>query len=201
MTRRAIIALVLLVALAGGGAFGLQKWAARVEAPQAQGIGGAFSLIDTDGRPITDRDLLGRPTVMYFGFTYCPEVCPTTLGALTQWLGVLGPDADRLNVVFVSLDPERDTPKALKAYLSSFDPQIRGLTGSVETIAATAKAYRVYYKKVPTKDGLYTIDHSTAIYLFDSKGNFVAPISYGETEETAVPKLKALLQSGSILWW
>ena len=193
MSRRSLIALVALILVAAGGAFGIQsRMRTHGDGPAASGIGGPFHLVDTSGRAVTDKDLRGKPTLVYFGFTYCPEVCPTTLTAITSWLHLLGPDADRLNVVFISLDPERDTPEAMKAYLSNFDPQIRGLTGSVEDVAATAKAYRVYYKKVPTSDGSYTVDHSTAVYMFDAKGRFIAPISYGETAETAVPRLKEL---------
>jgi protein SCO1/2 len=197
MNRRGLIALFVLFLIVGAGAFGVQRWVdARAEGPAASGIGGPFHLVDTSGRPVTDRDLRGKPTLVYFGFTYCPEVCPTTLTAITSWLHLLGPDADRLNVVFISLDPERDTPEALKAYLSNFDSRIRGFTGSVEDVAATAKAYRVYYKKVSTSDGSYTVDHSTAVYMFDAKGRFIAPISYGETEESAVPRLRELIKSG-----
>lgn len=106
----------------------------------------------------------------------------------------MGRDADRINVVFVSLDPERDTPEAMKTCLSNFDPRIRGLTGTVAQVAETAKAYRVFYRKVPTSDGSYTVDHSTAVYLVDAKGRFVAPIAYGVSAESAVPRLKELVR-------
>lgn len=155
-------------------------------------IGGPFRLVDTTGRPVTETALLGKPTAIFFGFTYCPEVCPTTMAELTNWLKALGPDADRLNVVFVSLDPERDTPAQLKTYLANFDPRIQGFTGAPEAVAAAAKAYRVYYVKVPTDDGGYTIDHSSAIYLFDKDGGFVEPIGYGTPAERAVGQLRKL---------
>lgn len=195
MTRRIGLVLVLVLLAAAGGAYGLVKWAdpGGVSAPPS-GVGGPFQLIDTSGKAVTEQDLLGRPTLMYFGFTYCPEVCPTTLTAVTQWLDLLGRDADRMNVVFVSLDPERDTPEAMKTYLSNFDPRIRGLTGTVAQVAEAAKAYRVFYRKVPTSDGSYTVDHSTAVYLFDAKGRFVAPIAYGVSAESAVPRLKELVR-------
>jgi protein SCO1/2 len=173
------------------------------KAPAAEGalqIGGDFKLVDQDGKPVDQGMLKGKWSAVFFGFTYCPEVCPTTLTAITQWLDLLGRDADRLNVVFVSLDPERDTPEVLKAYLSNFDPRIRGLTGSVAEVAATAKVYRVFYKKVPTGDGSYTIDHSTAVYLFDSRGRFVAPIAYGEASDSAVPRLKTLIHLSFSVW-
>jgi protein SCO1/2 len=158
-------------------------------------IGGPFQLVDMNGRTVTEKTLLGRPTAIFFGFTYCPEVCPTTMAEVTAWLKALGPDADKLNVVFVSVDPERDTPEQLKLYLSNFDPRIQGFTGTPETIARTAKAYRVYYQKVATDGGGYTLDHSSAIYLFDAWGRFVEPIGYGGPPERGLNQLKALLKT------
>jgi len=158
-------------------------------------IGGPFTLIDTQGRTVTDRDLLGKPTVVYFGFTYCPEVCPTTLTALSAWLKTLGPDADRLNVVFVTIDPERDTPKQLGAYLSAFDPRIRGLTGTPAQVAAAARQYLVYYQKVPLGGGSYTMDHSTSVYLMDRHGQLDDLIAYQEPAEDALAKLRRLARS------
>ena len=158
-------------------------------------IGGPFQLVDMNGRPVTEKTLLGKPTAIFFGFTYCPEVCPTTMAEMTAWLKALGPDADKLNVVFVSVDPERDTPEQLKLYLSNFDPRIQGFTGTPENIAKTAKAYRVYYQKVATDGGGYTLDHSSAIYLFDAQGRFVEPIGYGGPPERGLAQLKALLKT------
>jgi protein SCO1/2 len=158
-------------------------------------IGGPFQLIDMNGRPVTEKSLLGKPTAIFFGFTYCPEVCPTTMAEMTAWLKALGPDADKLNVVFVSVDPERDTPEQLKLYLSNFDRRIQGFTGTPENIAKTAKAYRVYYQKVATDGGGYTLDHSSAIYLFDAQGRFVEPIGYGGPPERGLAQLKALLKT------
>jgi protein SCO1/2 len=158
-------------------------------------IGGPFQLVDTNGRPVTEKALLGKPTAIFFGFTYCPEVCPTTMTEMTAWLKALGPDADKLNVVFVSVDPERDTPQQLKLYLSNFDHRIQGFTGSPDAVAKMAKAYRVYYQKTPTDGGGYTVDHSSAIYLFDAKGRFVEPIGYGGSPERGLAQLKALLKT------
>ena len=156
-------------------------------------IGGPFNLIDMNGKPVTEKSLLGKPTAIFFGFTYCPEVCPTTLTDLTVWLKTLGPEADKLNVVFVSVDPERDTPEQMRLYLSNFDPRIQGFTGTPETVAQAAKAYRVYYQKVPLDGGGYTIDHSSSVYLFDAQGAFVAPIPYQSSPDRAVHQLQALL--------
>lgn len=156
-------------------------------------IGGPFNLVDMNGKPVTEKSLLGKPTAIFFGFTYCPEVCPTTLTDLTVWLKMLGPDADKLNVVFVSVDPERDTPEQLRLYLSNFDPRIQGFTGTPDAVAKAAKAYRVYYQKVPQDGGGYTIDHSSSVYLFDAQGQFVAPIAYQSPPDRAVHQLEALV--------
>ncbi|WP_430418187.1 SCO family protein [Phenylobacterium sp.] len=155
-------------------------------------IGGSFTLVGVDGRPVTERDLLGKPTAIFFGFTFCPEVCPTTLAVMSQALKDLGPDAARVNVVFVSVDPERDTPDRMKLYLSNFDPRIRGLTGSLAQVDAAAKAYRVYHQKVATPGG-YTVDHSSAVYLFDRKGTFVEPIRYGASADEIVARILPLV--------
>lgn len=156
-------------------------------------IGGPFSLIDQDGRPVNERTFLGKPTVFYFGFTYCPEACPTMLAHLAAWMKALGPKADKLNVVFVCIDPERDTPAKLKAYLSAFDPRFRGLTGSPQAVAAAAHQFNVFYNKVPLQDGNYTVDHSTTLYLMDAQGRFVEPIGYDEDPKMALASLKALV--------
>ena len=157
-------------------------------------IGGSFAAVDQNGRPITDRDLVGKPSVIFFGFTYCPEICPTTLAAMTRWLTALGPVADRLNAVYVTIDPERDTPAQMRLYLGSFDPRIRGVTGTPAQIAAFARAYRVYYQKVALPGGGYTMDHSTAVYLMDRRGGFSGIISYREDEDRALAKLRTLVR-------
>lgn len=171
-----------------------EKSAAPASQSSTIQIGGPFQLVEMNGRPVTEKTLLGKPTAIFFGFTYCPEVCPTTMAEMTAWLKALGPDADKLNVVFVSVDPERDTPEQLKLYLSNFDPRIQGFTGTPEAIARTAKAYRVYYQKVATEGGGYTLDHSSAIYLFDAQGRFVEPIGYGGPPERGLAQLRALLK-------
>jgi protein SCO1/2 len=159
-------------------------------------LGGPFELVEMTGAPVTEKSLLGKPTAIFFGFTYCPEVCPTTLMELTSALKALGPEADDLNVVFVSVDPARDTPEQMKLYLSNFDPRIRGFTGTPKAIAKTAKAYRVYYREVPVEGGSYTVDHSSSVYLFDAKGRFVEPIAYGAPHERVVAQLRSLAKQG-----
>lgn len=155
-------------------------------------IGGPFTLVDDTGKPVNDKTLAGKPYAIYFGYTYCPEVCPTTLFDLTRWIKELGPDADKLNYVFVTVDPERDTPKLMHAYLASFDKRIRGFTGTPVQIAKIASDYRVYYKKVPMSDGSYVMDHSSMIYLMDAEEKFDTIIAYQEKDASAVAKLKSL---------
>ena len=161
--------------------------------PQEAEIGGPFTLVDQNGRRVTQRDMVGKPTALFFGFTYCPEICPTTLAALSSWMKALGPDADRLHVAFITIDPERDTPAQLTRYLSSFDPRIRGFTGAPTEIARIAREYHVYYQKVPLPGGGYTMDHSSAIYLMDANGRFSGVISYQEASPKALAKLRALV--------
>jgi protein SCO1/2 len=146
-------------------------------ARQASAVGGPFALTDQEGRRVTEADLKGKPTIVFFGFTRCPDICPTALYEITQAFAALGPDADKAQALLVTVDPERDTPEALKAYLSSFAPQIRGLTGSPDAVERTVKAYKAYAKKQPLKDGGYTVDHTAIVYLMDRNGAFVAPLN------------------------
>lgn len=161
--------------------------------PGSAAIGGPFALVDDNGTSVTEAALASKPSVIYFGYTFCPEVCPTTLLDLSNWIKKLGPDADRINYVFITVDPERDTPKLMRSYLSSFDRRIRGFTGTPEQIAEVAREYRVYYKKVPTDDGGYVMDHSAIIYLMGSDGKFVSVIAYQEPDESALAKLRSLV--------
>jgi len=168
----------------------------RVSAPVAQqiaAIGGPFKLTDQNGQTVTEQDMKGRPFLVFFGFTHCPDVCPTTLFEVSQIFRALGPDADRVRALFITVDPERDTPALMKDYLSSFDPHMAGLTGDPAAVAAVAKAYRVYYKKVPLDQGGYTMDHTAIIYLEDKEGRFVAPFSLKRTTEAAAADLRRYL--------
>ena len=155
-------------------------------------IGGPFTLVDDTGAAVTEKTLAGKPYTMYFGYTFCPDVCPTTLLDLSRWIQKLGPDADKLNYVFVTIDPERDTVQSLHAYLSSFDKRIRGYTGTAAEIAQIANEFRVYYKKVPTEDGGYTMDHSAIIYLMGPDSKFVTVIPYQGDDASSIAKLKTL---------
>lgn len=164
--------------------------------PAMSGIGGPFTLVDHHGKSVTERDYLGKPTLIFFGFTNCPDVCPTTLSELTTRLQELGPEAHRLNVLFITVDPERDTPQQLALYLSSFDPRITGLSGTPENISAAMTGYRVYAHKIPLKDGGYTMDHTAAVYMMNSKGQFVGLMDYQEPDATTRTKLRRLLDFG-----
>jgi len=175
-----LVGLVLLFLVMGGGR--------NVAAPAA--IGGPFQLTDQSGAVVTDKSLQGRPTLIFFGFTHCPDVCPTSLFEISEVLRAMGPDADRVNAYFISVDPERDTPAAMKDYLSSFDPHLKGLTGDPEVMAKVTTEYRVYAKKVPLKDGDYTMDHTALVYLMDRDGRFVAPFNLKQPADQAAAELK-----------
>src|SRR5580692_4824785 len=156
-------------------------------------IGGPFQLTDQAGQTVTEKDLQGRPTLIFFGFTHCPDVCPTSLFEMSEVLRAMGKDADRVNAYFVSVDPERDTGAAMKDYLSSFDPHLKGLTGTPDEVAKVIADYRVYARKVPLKDGDYTMDHTALIYLMDRDGRFISPFNLKRTPEAAADDLKRYL--------
>ncbi len=161
--------------------------------PAIAGVGGPFHLEDQDGKPFGDADMKGRPYLVFFGFTHCPDICPTTLFDISQVLAKLGKDADRTGAVFITVDPERDTPALMKDYLSNFDPHLRGLTGDRPSIDAALKAYRVYAKKIPLEGGDYTMDHTAIVYLMDKNGRFVAPFNLKQTPEAAAAELRRYL--------
>lgn len=155
-------------------------------------IGGPFTLTSHEGRRVSSVDFRGKPFLILFGFTNCPEICPTTLLDLTNTIAALGPTADRMNYLFVTVDPERDTPRVLARYLSSFDKRIIGLTGTAQEIADVAKRYRVFYERVPTSDG-YTMNHSTLWALMDHDGRFAGTISYQERPDRRLASLQQLI--------
>lgn len=172
-------AVILLLVGSGGG-----------NSTLSSAIGGPFRLTDQDGRAVSDQDLKGRPYLIFFGFTHCPDVCPTALFDISEVMRSLGPDADKTAALFISVDPERDTPAVLKDYLSSFDPHVRGLTGDAASLAGVFKAFRVYYKKVPLDGGDYTMDHTALVYLMDKDGRFVAPFSLKRPPEASAADLR-----------
>ena len=155
----------------------------KVETSGKALIGGPFALIDQTGKPVTDKDFRGRYMLVFFGFTHCPDVCPAELQVMADALGQLGPKASEIVPVFITLDPERDTPEAVGAYVKNFGPNFVGLTGTPEAIAAAAKAYHVAFSKFEYKDQDgktgYSIDHSTLLYLMDKNGDYITHFSFG----------------------
>ncbi|MGL4325704.1 MAG: SCO family protein [Beijerinckiaceae bacterium] len=156
------------------------------------GIGGPVQLTDHNGGRI-NTGTLGKPHAVFFGFTHCPDVCPTTMQAMTATLTELGDAAKDFRVYFVSVDPERDTQPLLKQYLSSFDPRMIGLTGTREETDKVIRAYRVFARKVPLEKGSYTMDHTAAVYLMDSKNQLVGTIADNDDDKTRVQKVRRLL--------
>ncbi len=165
----------------------------NLTATQPSSVGGAFQLVDHNGKTVTEADFKGKPQLVFFGFTHCPDICPTALFEISEVLRRMGPDAEKAGAIFVSVDPERDTPEKLKLYLSSFHPRISALTGTPEQVEAMTRAYRVYAKKVPLDGGGYTMDHSAIVYLMDKNGQFVAPFNLKRTTDAAAADLKRYL--------
>jgi protein SCO1/2 len=192
-----VIAGFLIGALAGAAILLLTtpQGGQPVESSGTALIGGPFSLVGTDGKPVTERDFRGRYMLIFFGFTHCPDICPAELQVIAQALDQLGDKAKRVVPIFITLDPERDTPEAMANYVKSFGGNFVGLTGSPEQIAAAAKAYRVSYSKVENNDspGDYSVDHSALVYLMDPEGRYVTHFSYGLSAEQMAEKLGKLL--------
>jgi protein SCO1/2 len=191
-----LIVLALLLAILAGGLL----WYVSDLLPSGQSsgmsvadIGGPFALTDQKGMRRTDRDFHGRYVLLYFGYSYCPDVCPTTLGVMADALAKLGPRASRVVPVFVTIDPERDTPAALKKYLAAFDPNFVGLTGSLADITKVAHEYRVYFAKHKLEGGSYALDHSSVIYLLGPDGKLVKFYDETETPDQLAKDLKVLL--------
>jgi len=193
-SQRTRILAVLVAFLAGALALFAAVWLMLPrEATLASSVGGPFRLVDQNGRAVTDQDFKGKPFIVFFGFTYCPDICPTTLFDISEVLKQLVPDAERTAALFITVDPERDMPDKLKDYVSSVHPRVFGLTGTLEEIAKVEKEYRVYAKKVPLKDGGYTMDHTAVVYLMDKDGRFVAPFNLKKTAEEAAADLRRRL--------
>ena len=153
-----------------------------------------LSMPDVNGQPRTLGDFKGKVTVVFFGYTQCPDVCPTTMAELAQVKKALGADGDKLQAVFVSIDPERDTPEILKSYMASFDPNFVALRGTLAQTQATAKEFKVYFAKVPGKaEGSYTMDHSAGAFVFDAKSNVRLFERYGAGAEALTADVKALI--------
>ena len=186
--RYVLTALLVLMCAAVGWA-GYSYIAAT---PKGQAFGAPFMLVAQDGSPITEKAFQGQPTLVFFGFTHCPEVCPTTLFEMNGWLKALGAEGDNIKAYFVSVDPERDTPELLKVYVSNVTERVIGVSGEPDKIAAMIKSFGVYARKVPTSGGDYTMDHTASVFLLNSAGDFHGTIAYGENADTAVEKLRRL---------
>ncbi|MEM1138761.1 MAG: SCO family protein [Pseudomonadota bacterium] len=158
-------------------------------------IGGPFSLVDHNGQPVTETTYHGRKTLIYFGFTYCPDVCPMSLTIMTEALNRLGDGAQDVVPLFITVDPERDTPDILRDYVTAFHPALVGLTGELEAVQDAAKAYRVYFAKIPDPDvpGAYTMDHSSLYFLMDEEGKYLAHFNHATTPSAMADQLRAYL--------
>ncbi|WP_404382648.1 SCO family protein [Caenispirillum salinarum] len=180
-----VAALVVVVAIGLGPR--LAHWfgvavpgASTSETTAAVSIGGPFELVNGAGETVTDKDFRGKWMLVYFGYTFCPDVCPTSLGTVAAALDGLDPETvEKITPVFITVDPERDTPEAVGKYVSHFHPDMVGLTGSPEQVDAAVKVYRAYYKKQPQEDGPYLMDHSSVTYLMNPEGDFVRHFSHG----------------------
>jgi protein SCO1 len=195
-----IVAGFLIGALGGAAALVLTQTAPASRNVITTGkadIGGPFNLIDQHGKPVTDRDFRGRYMLVLFGFTHCPDICPAELQVMSTALDALGPKADKVVPVFVTLDPERDTPEVVGSYVKNFGPNFVGLTGSPEAIAAAAKAYRVAFSKFEYKgqdsNSGYSIDHSAFVYLIGPDGELKELFNYGTPAEELTKTLHRYL--------
>ncbi len=195
-TLRFGLAAAIIVFLAVGVAFfvwkdDVQRWVANDVAE----IGGPFELVSHEGEAFTRDDLIGQPHILYFGFTFCPDLCPTTLFQIASVVETLGKKAAPLKVAFITVDPERDTVALLKDYVGAFHDDFIGLTGSPEAIAEATKAYRVFYRKVELEDGDYTMDHTASALLFNADGSYADAIAYDEENASAEAKIERLVET------
>ena len=195
---RKILALIAVLALALAILTGLAvRKGVLGPQPQTAAVGGPFQLVDTSGRTVNQDILKGKWSVVFFGFTHCPDICPTTLFELGQVEPMLGADADKFQAVLVSVDPARDTVAQMKAYVANdaFPKRLVGLTGSAAQVDAAAKAYRVYYQKVGEGDD-YTVNHAAYSYLMSPKGRFTCVLPYDLTPEQTAAKIKTAMKQG-----
>lgn len=171
----------------------VQQGSGAVSGISEPAIGKPFELVSPDGRTVNNATLRGKPYLSFFGFTHCPDICPTTLFELTDLMNELGPAADRLNVVFITVDPERDTDQMLQGYMSSFDPRIMALRGTAEQTQVAVQAFAAYAKKVPTDGASYTMDHTAGVYLMDENGVFKGTLDMHEPRDIRLQKIRNLI--------
>jgi len=184
----------ILVLMAAGIGFMTFQWYRQAGGGEAYGA--PFQLVDQKGAPITEAAFRGQPSAVFFGFTHCPEVCPTTLFELDGWLKKLGDDGKDLRAYFVTVDPERDTAEVMESYVGNVSDRITGITGDPAKVHAMVKDFGIYARKVELEDGDYTMDHGASVILLDSNGAFAGTIAYGENPDTALAKLKRLAAEG-----
>ncbi len=158
-------------------------------------FGEPFVLVDHHGDEITEAAFRGQPSAVFFGFTYCPDVCPTTLFEMDAWLNELGPEGENIRAYFVSVDPERDSPEILGRYIENVTDKVTGITGEPDDVAEMARSFGIYVRKVDLDNGDYTIDHTASILMIDSTGDFAGTIAYGENPDNAMAKLRRLAGS------
>ncbi len=193
--RHAALA-VLAAAIVAATALGVVVLEERAGDRDGVDIGGPFSMTAHDGRRVTERDLVGRRSLIVFGFTHCPDVCPATLFEVASWLEALGDDAQAIDPYFVTVDPARDTPGRMAEYVGYFSPRIVGLVGTASELERMAKGYRLYYARIDLEDGGYTMDHTAAVYLMDGGGRFFDAITMNAGFDEAVDRLRRLVENG-----
>lgn len=203
--RLQVVALLVLIALGAMAAYfawtlpaarldgDLEARSGNVLESLGKPMDGRFRLVDHLGRPVGPDTFAGKVRLVFFGFTHCPDVCPTGLSLMSQLLEELGPDAKDVQALFVSVDPERDTVPVLKDYISVFAGNVLGLTGTPAQVEDATKAFNAYFKKVPQPSGGYTVDHTASVYLLDRDGNFRATIDLHERQDVALQKIRRVL--------
>ena len=187
------VALCAVGALSVGGLSLLGKQRAASAAQPGAPLGGPFQLINSNNKPVTEAIFREKPSVTLFGYTHCPDICPTALSDMTKWAGELGADADKLRFIFVTVDPERDTPDVMHEYVTAFSDRIVGVSGPPDAVHAMVKDYKIFSRKVPMEGGDYSMDHTGSLILQDAKGNFVGTIDASESHETGLAKLRHLV--------
>jgi protein SCO1/2 len=190
LTARTILASTLLCASL---AFGAWTYLAKADESGSR-YSVPFELTDDLGVPITQQALEGHPSLVYFGYTHCPEVCPTTLYEMAGWIKTLGPEAAGLKAYFFTVDPERDTVTIMHGYASNFTDRIKGITGNPTEMQKVIKGWQIFARKVPTSDGDYTFDHTASVFMIDAEGALKGTIAYGEDTNSALTKIRALLK-------
>lgn len=197
--RTALWGLLVLLCLGGVGLYIAEQPAIGGVAADSAFGGGSYTLETGSGKPFTEASLTGEPTMLFFGYTHCPDVCPTTMAEMALWFHELGSGAKGLRAFFVSVDPSRDTPAVIHDYVKAVSDRITGVTGTQDQIDKIERAWRVFARKVPSTDGDsddYTMDHTASIYLLNSKGQFQDIIAYQEDDASAMSKLKKLIAQG-----